>query len=98
VGQCATGCRTDADCGVGQLCYCGDPIGQCVQASCRTDSDCGSGYHCISYSTCAGGGEIGFACQTATDFCANDSDCFDNGFDPFCEYVAPPATVSANDQ
>ncbi len=91
------GCRTDADCGAGRLCHCGDPIGQCVKASCRTDADCASGYLCASYSMCEGGGEIGFACQTPADYCTSDSDCDFGGFGGFCDYFGYRICQSLND-
>lgn len=40
---CWYGCTTDADCGGGEICLCGDPVGQCVPATCATDADCDGG-------------------------------------------------------
>ncbi len=74
VCQCMPGCRTDADCGAGNICLCADPIGQCVKSSCTTDASCG-GRLCTSYVTDGDCHGKGFACQTAGDKCASDSDC-----------------------
>ncbi|WP_437774359.1 ferritin-like domain-containing protein [Sorangium sp. So ce1097] len=71
---CHYGCTTDADCGEGQICLCGDPVGQCVLAQCTSDGDCG-GLLCSSYVLNPGCGGIGFACQTPADDCASDADC-----------------------
>ncbi|MGK4003828.1 ferritin-like domain-containing protein [Sorangium sp. So ce1036] len=71
---CAYGCTTDADCGEGQICLCGDPVGQCVPASCESDKDCGS-LLCSSHVLLPGCGGTGFACQTPSDECASDEDC-----------------------
>ncbi len=40
---CWYGCTTDADCASGEVCLCGDPVGQCVPATCATDADCDGG-------------------------------------------------------
>ncbi|WP_044986242.1 ferritin-like domain-containing protein [Sorangium cellulosum] len=71
---CHYGCTTDAECNEGQICLCGDPVGQCVQARCTSDQDCGT-VLCSSYVLNPGCGGTGFACQTATDECAGDGDC-----------------------
>jgi hypothetical protein len=71
---CATGCTVDADCGEGSVCVCGDPIGRCASAECTNAEDCG-GLDCRSWDESQGCGFIDFACQTATDVCAADSDC-----------------------
>ncbi len=71
---CRYGCRTDADCGSGSICVCADPVGYCAQSTCKSDSSC-SGYLCSSYVANPGCGGTAFACQTAGDSCAGDSDC-----------------------
>ncbi|AUX44528.1 hypothetical protein SOCE26_059920 [Sorangium cellulosum] len=71
---CNYGCTTDADCGAGQICLCGDPVGQCVISSCTSDADCGR-LLCSSYVLNPGCDGIGFACQTPADECAVDADC-----------------------
>ncbi|WP_437669131.1 ferritin-like domain-containing protein [Sorangium sp. So ce131] len=71
---CHYGCTTDADCGAGQICLCGDPVGQCVISSCTSDDDCGR-LLCSSYVLNPGCDGIGFACQTPADECAVDADC-----------------------
>src|SRR5205823_5129317 len=72
---CAAGCVTDAECGVGQICLCGDPVGQCVQASCTSDGDCGANSFCLSYTPSPGCPSTAFACQNYADNCASDADC-----------------------
>ncbi|MGK3961732.1 ferritin-like domain-containing protein [Sorangium sp. So ce118] len=71
---CHYGCTTDADCGAGQICLCGDPVGECVLAQCTSDDDCGR-LLCSSYVLNPGCGGTGFACQTPEDECASDADC-----------------------
>ena len=71
---CRYGCVRDADCGQGQICLCGEPTGQCVQATCTRDADCASaGGLCLSYTAECGG--TAFACQTTFDSCVSDVDC-----------------------
>jgi hypothetical protein len=74
--QCYYGCTSDADCGSGAICLCGDPIGQCVAASCATDANCGVGQLCTMSTplgTCPSG--VPFACQTSIDTCGGNRDC-----------------------
>ncbi|WP_437979642.1 ferritin-like domain-containing protein [Sorangium sp. So ce117] len=71
---CQYGCTTDADCGEGQICLCGDPVGQCVPSRCTSDQDCGK-LLCSSYVLHPGCGGTAFACQTPADECASDQDC-----------------------
>jgi hypothetical protein len=75
-GQCVCdyGCTTDADCGAGSICRCGDPVGVCVTASCNADADC-SGALCSQYTANPGCETLAFACQTEKDTCGADSDC-----------------------
>jgi len=72
---CYYGCTSDAECGEGLICVCGDPIGHCAQANCKSDSDCGSGLHCASYDTSSGCDIEGFACQSPKDECLTNADC-----------------------
>lgn len=72
---CSYGCVVDEDCGAGQVCLCGDPVGQCVAARCATDEECGAGQLCADYVSSPGCGGMAFACQTADDACAAQSDC-----------------------
>jgi hypothetical protein len=82
---CNPGCVTDDDCGPGQLCHCGDPIGRCVAADCTTDADCGPGLLCVLQSDCYDQGS--FTCQTPADECDDQSDCgpSDPWSGPFCQ-------------
>jgi hypothetical protein len=84
---CAYGCVVDADCQTGQVCLCGEPVGQCMPASCATDADCGSGQLCADYTSTPGCGGVAFACQTASDECAAASDCGDK---PYCTIPSIP--------
>jgi hypothetical protein len=72
---CRYGCLTDADCGDGSLCLCGQPVGHCVAAACSVDSDCAGGALCLSYTQDPGCGGTAFACQTAGDTCTGGGDC-----------------------
>ena len=72
---CNYGCTTDAECGAGQICECGDPTGTCVLAACKADSDCGTGHFCSTYVVTPGCGGTAFACQTTADECLGDPDC-----------------------
>jgi hypothetical protein len=74
---CDYGCVTDADCGAGSVCMCGDPVGHCVTASCSSTADCEGG-SCSEYITLPGCGGAAFACQTPDDECASDADCAEN--------------------
>jgi len=72
---CEYGCVKDSECGDGQICVCGDPVGQCAQAKCKSDADCGAGLRCQSYDSSNGCGILAFACQTPADTCASEADC-----------------------
>jgi hypothetical protein len=76
LGDCASGCASDADCAVGQVCSCYGPSphgGRCEPASCVTDADCAAGWLCVPhYGAC---GDSGFACAQADDDCLSDADC-----------------------
>lgn len=72
---CSYGCVNDAECGAGNICLCGDPVGSCVTASCTSDQDCGAGLRCQSYDGSHGCGFVSFACQTPSDTCGSDADC-----------------------
>jgi hypothetical protein len=70
---CHYGCVSDAECGAGRLCFCGDPIGQCVETSCKTDADCPSGVLCMEGAVPSGCGSTPrFACGP---LCKTDADC-----------------------
>lgn len=71
---CDYGCLNDADCDAGQICMCGDPVGQCVAAECTVDADCEEGF-CVNYDASPGCNDITFACQTAADECVSAADC-----------------------
>jgi hypothetical protein len=72
---CYYGCTTDAECGTGMICVCGDPIGHCAQATCASDADCAPGFHCADYDASGGCDIQGFACQKPADSCMVDVDC-----------------------
>ena len=73
--QCVDACATDADCGPGSVCMCGDPAGVCVPAGCQTAADCGSGQECTSWDPTLGCLYLEFACTTPSDQCGGDADC-----------------------
>jgi hypothetical protein len=86
--QCVYGCGSDADCASGQICLCGEPVGQCVSASCTTDADCGAGLLCTMSTplgTCPSG--VPFACQTPNDSCGGNRDCSPQGSISACGYT-----------
>ena len=73
---CAYGCTKDAECGSGEICVCGDPIGTCEPASCATGADCATpGAECVDYTSSPGCPMRAFACESPVDKCLADSDC-----------------------
>jgi hypothetical protein len=77
--QCRYACSTDADCGGGTLCECGDPGGQCVTARCFEDPECGEGRRCAPYDAtpgCEFESRI-WECQRLDDECSLDAHCSD---------------------
>lgn len=75
--MCRYGCQRDEQCATGELCLCGDPVGECVPASCGLDANCAEGALCASYDIvdeCKIWQNYGFACQDMRDECAG-SDC-----------------------
>ncbi len=72
---CNYGCTSDADCGAGNICVCGEPAGHCAQASCRSDADCLAGFHCATYDGSNGCNILAYACQKPNDECLVNADC-----------------------
>ena len=72
---CNYGCVRDGDCQAGEICVCGDPVGQCERAACSQDSACAPGCDCIDATDDPGCPGKSFACQTPSDQCAVDTDC-----------------------
>ncbi len=73
---CSIGCLSDADCGEGAICQCGEPMGMCVSAVCKSDEDCPGAALCASFVLNNGcGPTIQFTCQTSKDECASSIDC-----------------------
>ncbi|WAS90706.1 ferritin-like domain-containing protein [Nannocystis punicea] len=74
---CVYGCRTDADCDVGEVCRCaGAGLGQatrCISAQCTLDADCGGVLCGLSPDDCVNSPVQ--ACQTPQDSCDQQSDC-----------------------
>ncbi len=84
--HCQYGCVTDADCGSGSICVCGDPIGACRPATCTSAADCGFG-DCSSYDTSMGCNMLSFVCQTPNDTCGGDGDCANSGPATHCGFA-----------
>jgi hypothetical protein len=81
---CSYGCVSDADCSDGEICECGDPVGQCRAATCTSDADCTGGALCASAPLAAGGCTfsppgLGYRCQSEADSCLSDEDCSEVG-------------------
>jgi hypothetical protein len=75
--HCVYACSTDADCGGGTLCECGEPGGQCVSARCFEDAECGTGRRCVPYDATPGcelESRI-WECQRFDDECSLDVHC-----------------------
>lgn len=74
-------CFEDSDCSDGGVCSCRDEFtfgsNACLVGNCAVDADCGScGFCSPSIAGCQPLiGVTGYYCHTATDECANDSDC-----------------------
>src|SRR5204863_528605 len=83
---CAYGCAKDQECGAGRICFCGDPVGRCVEASCTSDQSCG-GMLCAWGASASGGCQLAFACQRHTDRCATSRDCA-GGSQQYCAISA----------
>jgi hypothetical protein len=64
---CSYGCLRDADCGSGNVCVCGDPVGYCVSAICSSDASCLPGCDCVARGA--------FVCQSPADTCISNGDC-----------------------
>jgi hypothetical protein len=75
---CIYGCARDSDCGSGEVCVCGDPVGRCEPASCGTGGAQGAGCggcDCIDSTDYPGCPGKSFACQSPYDQCTSDLDC-----------------------
>ncbi|HTV21067.1 MAG TPA: hypothetical protein VMG12_20420, partial [Polyangiaceae bacterium] len=84
---CRYACSSDADCGGGTLCQCGEPAGQCVSATCFEDGECGDGLFCTRYEAFPGCGTPPvwiWECQELADECGSDADC---GASEVCLFV-----------
>jgi hypothetical protein len=96
--RCEYGCVSDDECGDGQLCACGDPVGRCVPASCTSDASCAPGYACTSWEDgCYG---TTFSCESPEDECWTARDC---GEGLACTYngsrrVCVPSPTCSGDQ
>jgi hypothetical protein len=76
-------CFTDADCG-GTVCTCREfpnDANRCQSGNCKVDADCGAGGYCSPSADPdkTNFGTTGWWCHTATDACADDTDCTGNG-------------------
>jgi hypothetical protein len=101
--KCSYGCVTDADCGDGELCLCGTPVGECVTANCRTDADCKGEMLCAELDPYFLGG-LDYACQTRKDQCNTHAQCTDGKSCVFehghrdCRHVPVPGRPFLIDQ
>lgn len=88
--NCSAGCIRDSDCGPGSVCFCGDPVGQCLPATCTSGGSCASGCDCINPLPAPEQALSGmffsprFDRQTPTDECAGASDCCSASEGLFC--------------
>lgn len=71
---CQPTCSTDADCGNGQICVCGEGYSKCIASNCKNDDACPVGV-CGAYVDNPGCDFPGYACQTEKDTCAMAKDC-----------------------
>jgi hypothetical protein len=82
-------CSSDADCGAGFICICGDdvssPSNTCARANCVVDADCGPGQVCAAVDanpeTCSWSVELEYQCTSDADECRLDADCIAAGYD-----------------
>jgi hypothetical protein len=78
---CMPGCVRDDECDAGQICFCDNPVGRCVQAFCTTDADC-PGSLCVgtpNRAACGGPDVFVFACADPGDECLTGDDCQASG-------------------
>lgn len=73
--QCNYGCRTDAECGPGNVCRCADPVGHCFPANCASDTECGAGQLCADHDRSRGCDLLELTCTKPADDCFADADC-----------------------
>lgn len=96
--SCRYGCLTDADCENGNVCVCGDPVGECVPSNCTQDSDCGEGLLCAEWMRTSGCAvDYSLLCQTVNDTCAVDSDCGGEGRSEHCDGASGTRVCVEND-
>lgn len=85
--QCEYGCLSDADCGAGSICQCGDPVGTCEPADCTSDADCGSGFLCSEgeYAHTLGcDARRELRCEKPADQCQIGNDCPPSQLERYC--------------
>jgi hypothetical protein len=76
--HCVRGCVSDDECAEGQICRCGNPVGECVDASCSVDADCNGDELCrqVEEPDVCGGVIFGaFSCSSPNDECNSRHDC-----------------------
>ena len=91
--HCVTGCLVDSDCGDNQICQCGDPIGQCVDASCSANSDCKTDELCVANPAAHNGcfNDTSFQCMSAKAACTSNADCTNEN--EYCNYKEDGSSV-----
>ena len=85
--RCEYGCLTDADCGAGSFCQCGELVGACVAAKCRSDAECGAGMLCAQGTEFRSHGcpvTYSYSCETPDDRCRLDQQCPSSMFGSYC--------------
>jgi hypothetical protein len=95
--SCNYGCTVDADCEPDQLCFCGSPVGRCVEADCHVDADCGGRALCgiHEHKTPYQIDTFGIACQVpAYDQCGGGKDC---GPGEMCVNAEDPGIFGTSD-
>lgn len=75
--RCSFGCRSDADCGEAEVCYCNGSRSQCIEATCRSSADCSGEALCGLVERIGACGNVSrsLACTTAADQCRIDDHC-----------------------
>ena len=66
---------------------CSTPVERCLPATCQSDTECGEGQLCTRYYAFDDFGWGAFACDTVSDQCNSDDDCFGSEYPRSCVRV-----------